>query len=249
MARGGSYKKRPNTDETTRAGSLQRYCHPSRSPHLTSLNFKITIVLVQPITMKLLHHLTILILPLVVLAKPGSARVEPRRVAHLAIRDGLVSRGHALELRHDAHTGTREKQVHRVQAVDNILEPRTGAAEVQLEADIQKWLQKSSALQQRADILRREDQVILDLIQSVNKKKSEGKGSKDPAVVQGTADARKRMDARIPRKLALRADVSAILREEDQLFHREFITLSQATTVTQERTRLTQIYNYCCELA
>jgi hypothetical protein len=90
--------------------------------------------------MKLLHHLAILILPIVVLAKPSSARVESRRVAHLAIRDGLVSRHHALELRDDPHTWGN--QVHRRHTVNNILKPRDDRTEQQVHSDIDKWVEE-----------------------------------------------------------------------------------------------------------
>jgi hypothetical protein len=70
--------------------------------------------------MKFLHLLAILILPIVVLARPISAKVEPRRVAHLAVRDGLVSRGHALEPRDDVRTRGGANEVHPPEAVGNI---------------------------------------------------------------------------------------------------------------------------------
>jgi hypothetical protein len=70
--------------------------------------------------MKFLHLLAILILPIVVLTRPISAKVKPWRVAHLAVHDGLVSCGHALESRDDVRTCGVANEVHPSEAVGNI---------------------------------------------------------------------------------------------------------------------------------
>jgi hypothetical protein len=102
--------------------------------------------------MKLLHHLAILTLPIVVLARPGT-RVEPPRVADFAIRDGL-SHGHA-------HTADGVYP----QQVNNILEPR--GKDRTTNFDPKHWADGSKVLKQEADRLREHDRVLEGKLRSV----------------------------------------------------------------------------------
>jgi hypothetical protein len=102
--------------------------------------------------MKLLHHLAILTLPIVVLARPGT-RVEPPRVADFAIRDGLFH-GHA-------HMGANLYP----RQVNNILEPR--GKDRTTNFDPSHWADGSKALKKEADELREYDRVLEEKLRSV----------------------------------------------------------------------------------